>query len=243
MVGGVMNLPNFVIERVSATFLVDKYENCNTNFPIFSLLMVLSQIVVVSFLIYANTTGVISTQQGVIIFIIICCIAVVVFSVLPLVSRRSYEVHLRRGSGISVRYQTSENLRAARLLTRLMFLYVCFFLVENAYYYVIMFVFVYDDNAVQEILLSVFTILMVLEIFASLTVMATSHPSLRKALHLKMWGVAVVHPAGAVPPNRPIVKTYQPKEYVRGVDGRQLLFTNEQEKDMYFKRYEEMWNK
>ncbi|VDL79194.1 unnamed protein product [Nippostrongylus brasiliensis] len=185
MVGGVMNLPNFVIERVSATFLVDKYENCNTNFPIFSLLMVLSQ----------------------------------------------------------VRYQTSENLRAARLLTRLMFLYVCFFLVENAYYYVIMFVFVYDDNAVQEILLSVFTILMVLEIFASLTVMATSHPSLRKALHLKMWGVAVVHPAAAAPPNRPIVKAYQPKEYVRGVDGRQLLFTNEQEKDMYFKRYEEMWNK
>lgn len=55
-------------------------------------------------------------------------------------------------------------MRAARLLNKLMILYVCFFFLENAFYYVIVFVFEYNDVAVQEILFSVFTILMVLEV-------------------------------------------------------------------------------
>ncbi|RCN34248.1 hypothetical protein ANCCAN_19913 [Ancylostoma caninum] len=44
MFGGALNLPNFIIERIAATVLVDKYEKCNESFPLFSSAMVLAQI-------------------------------------------------------------------------------------------------------------------------------------------------------------------------------------------------------
>ncbi|KAK5969390.1 hypothetical protein GCK32_014734 [Trichostrongylus colubriformis] len=92
---------------------------------------------------YLNTIGLISNLDGVIVFMIVCAVAIV------------------------VRYQTAENLRVARLLNKLMVLYVCFFITENLYYYVILFVLHYGDVMVQEILLSVFTTLMVAEMTKS----------------------------------------------------------------------------
>lgn len=231
MFGGALNLPNFIIERLAATLLVDKYEKCNDSFPFLSSAMVLTQIGVVVFLIYLNTVGLISNQQGVVVFGIICVVSVVLFSILPLVSRRAYEFHLRRGSGISVRYQTAENMRAARLLNKLMILYVCFFFLENAFYYVIVFVFEYNDVAVQEILFSV---------LASVTVMAVSHPSLRKALNLRFLNVATVVPSDDEVATLSNTKS---SSEVRGVDGRRLLFSSDQEKEMYFRGYADMWNK
>ncbi|EYC09582.1 hypothetical protein Y032_0060g3193 [Ancylostoma ceylanicum] len=240
MFGGALNLPNFIIERVAATVLVDKYEKCNESFPFFSSAMVLAQIGIVTFLIYLNTIGLISNAEGVIVFGIICAISIVLFSILPFVSRRAYEVHLRRGSGVSARYQTAENVRAARLLNKLMVLYVCFFVVENVYYYVIMFVLEYEDVVLQEILLSFFNILMVLEIFASVTVMAYSHPSLKLAICLPCCRVATVRPATALPPTaKPVTSGTD----VRAIDGRQLLFNLDQEKEIYFRGYADMWNK
>lgn len=44
MFGGALNLPNFIIERIAATVLVDKYEKCNESFPFFSSAMVLAQV-------------------------------------------------------------------------------------------------------------------------------------------------------------------------------------------------------
>ncbi|KAK5980470.1 hypothetical protein GCK32_013753 [Trichostrongylus colubriformis] len=164
MFGGVLNLPNFILERLAATLLVNKYEQCNNRFPFFSLALVMVQIGLTCLLTYLNTIGLISNLDGVIVFMIVCAVAIVLFSVLPLISRRAYQIHLRRGSAISVRYQTAENLRVARLLNKLMVLYVCFFITENLYYYVVVFVLHYDDVIVQEILLSVFTTLMVAEV-------------------------------------------------------------------------------
>ncbi|RCN34249.1 hypothetical protein ANCCAN_19914, partial [Ancylostoma caninum] len=191
-------------------------------------------------LIYLNTIGLISNAEGVIVFGIICAISIVLFSILPFVSRRAYEVHLRRGSGVSARYQTAENVRAARLLNKLMVLYVCFFVVENVYYYVIMFVLEYEDVVLQEILLSFFNILMVLEIFASVTVMASSHPSLKQTICLPCFRMSTVQPATTLPP---IAKPVTSGTDVRAIDGRQLLFNLDQEKEIYFRGYADMWNK
>ncbi|PIO58452.1 hypothetical protein TELCIR_20113, partial [Teladorsagia circumcincta] len=124
------------------------------------------QIGVVSFLIYLNTIDLISNLDGVIVFGIICALAVVHITIdqsqgipAPLEERIS-----SFGKDKPIRYQTAENMRAARLLNKLMVLYVCFFVAENLYYYVIMFVLHYDDVIIQEILLSIFTIIMVAEV-------------------------------------------------------------------------------
>ncbi|XGW13050.1 hypothetical protein V3C99_013581 [Haemonchus contortus] len=244
MFGGALNLPNFIVERLAATLLVDKYEKCNVSFPFLSSALILVQMGVVSFLIYLNTIGLISDLDGVLVFGIICAAAVVLFSILPIISRRIYKVHLRRGSTVSVRYQTAENMRAARLLNKLMVLYVCFFVAENLYYYVVMFVLHYEDDVVREILLSLFTILMVTEIFASVTLMAISHPSLRKSVQPKFLNVVTVQPVAVTSSSGENTKSSSHSVAdVRAVDGRKLLFSSEQEKEMYFRSYADMWNK
>ncbi|RCN27306.1 hypothetical protein ANCCAN_26961 [Ancylostoma caninum] len=121
-----------------------------------------------------------------------------------------------------------------------MVLYVCFFVVENVYYYVIMFVLEYEDVVLQEILLSFFNILMVLEIFASMTVMASSHPSLKQAICLPCYRMNTVQPATTL---QPIAKPVTSGTGVRAIDGRQLLFNLDQEKEIYFRGYADMWNK
>ncbi|VDO88546.1 unnamed protein product [Haemonchus placei] len=220
MFGGALNLPNFIVERLAATLLVDKYEKCNVSFPFLSSALILVQMGVVSFLIYLNTIGLISDLDGVLVFGIICAAAIV------------------------VRYQTAENMRAARLLNKLMVLYVCFFVAENLYYYVVMFVLHYEDDIVREILLSLFTILMVTEIFASVTLMAISHPSLRKSVQPKFLNVVTVQPVAVASISVENTKSSSHSVTdVRAVDGRKLLFTLEQEKEMYFKSYADMWNK
>ncbi|KAK6733721.1 hypothetical protein RB195_017465 [Necator americanus] len=238
--GGAMNLPNFILERLAATLLVDKYEKWNEKLPFFSIALVLMEVAIVTFLVYLHTIGLVSHAEGVIGFGAICTLSILVFTILPFVSRRAYNVHLRKRSTISVRYQTAENVRAARLLTKLMVLYSCFFLVENTYYYVIIFVLKYEDITIQEILLSFFYILLALEVFASITVMSLSHPSLQKAMRLPTRSMGKVRP-GKTRPHTAL--SAPPCLDVRALDGRQLVFTLEEERNIYFRAYTEMWNK
>ncbi|KHJ99233.1 hypothetical protein OESDEN_00775 [Oesophagostomum dentatum] len=247
MSGGVLNLPNFILERVAATILVAKYEQCNENFPFFASAMILTQIGTVIFLVYLHMIGFISELEGVIAFGVTCIVSVLLFCLLPLVSRRAYARHLRKGSGVSVRYQTAENMRAASLLNKLMVLYACFFFAENFYYYVIMFVLKLEDVALHEALLTLFYAFITLEIFATTTAIALSHPSLKTALRFPKQ-IAMFKDQRS---NRVCVEVTSSTNFercasgtdVRALDGRQLLFSLEQEKEIYFKNYAVMWNK
>lgn len=70
--------------------------------------------------------------------------------------------------------------------------------------------------------------------------MAVSHPSLRKALNLRFLNVATVVPSDDEVATLSNTKS---SSEVRGVDGRRLLFSSDQEKEMYFRGYADMWNK
>ncbi|RCN44653.1 hypothetical protein ANCCAN_09403, partial [Ancylostoma caninum] len=127
-----------------------------------------------------------------------------------------------------IRYQSVENVKAAKLLKNLVAIYVCFYLVETAIFYV--FFFIVTEEVMRTLISAIFNIIVVIEILTSIVVVARSHPSLRRALPLfcrrQEVQATYVNTAGDV----------------RSYDGRPLSFSGNCQRDIYFEKLNELWS-
>ncbi|KIH63844.1 hypothetical protein ANCDUO_05852 [Ancylostoma duodenale] len=120
MFGGALNLPNFIVDRLCATLLPVRYEAKGNRFPLIAITMIFTQMILTAVGVVAYVNGKISDLQQTIIFTSFCVFSAVVFSILPIMTRKIHDYHKKKHSSVSLRYQSMENLRVARLLNILM---------------------------------------------------------------------------------------------------------------------------
>ncbi|EPB79163.1 hypothetical protein ANCCEY_01802 [Ancylostoma ceylanicum] len=194
MSGGVLNLPNLIVDRVAATIYSAQYETKGGQVPWVALSLITTQL----------------------------------FGFLPRFSRKLHDYHRKRQSSVSIRYQSVENLKAAKLLKVLVAIYVCFYLSETVIFYI--FFFIVTDEMLRTSLSVIFNITVIIEILTSIVVVARSHPSLRRALPLFCR-------------RQEVQATYvNTSGDVRSYDGRPLSFSGNCQRDIYFKKLNEFWN-
>ncbi|EYC09578.1 hypothetical protein Y032_0060g3191 [Ancylostoma ceylanicum] len=228
MFAGSLNLPNLIIDRLTATLYLESYENRGTRFPFQATAMITIQCLISMIMSCISLEGIISDFVVTMVFTALCIVSAVIFSLLPLVSRRVLIYHRMRHSPISVRYQSVENVRAARLLTKLMICYVTFYISETGIYY--FFTYISMSESLRTLLKSLFLLLICVEIMTTAMVITCSHPSVRAALPCV---------------RRHIVRSDSLKNEncnVRSFDGRQLAFSTQVEQSIYFQTYSQMWS-
>ncbi|EYC09576.1 hypothetical protein Y032_0060g3190 [Ancylostoma ceylanicum] len=226
MFGGALSLPNFIIDRLCATLLPVKYEAKGNRFPLIAITMITVQVILTALGVVAYINEKISDFQQTIIFTSFCVFSAVVFSILPIMTRRIDEQYRREHSSVSLRYQSTENLRVARLLNILMVLYATFYISETGLYYI--YYYFVKDYLLNKIFMSTYIMSIAAEIFVSIMVTTCSHPKLRSALPQMQRKTKVSTPCG-----RNVVST----------DGRVLSFSADEEQKIYFDSYSMMWRK
>ncbi|KAL6733330.1 hypothetical protein Aduo_003982 [Ancylostoma duodenale] len=227
MSGGVLNLPNLIVDRLAATIYPAQYETKGGQVPWVALSLITTQILLTGGFVALIKTGILTAFVGTIIFIAICILSGVLFSFLPRFSRKLHDYHREKQSSVSIRYQSVENVKAAKLLKNLVAIYVCFYLIETAIFYI--FFFIVTEDVMRTSLSAIFNIIIIIEILTSIVVVARSHPSLRRALPLfcrrQEVQATYVNTAGDV----------------RSYDGRPLSFSGNCQRDIYFEKLNEFW--
>ncbi|CAJ0608214.1 unnamed protein product [Cylicocyclus nassatus] len=100
MFGGALNLPNFVVDRLCATLMPTMYES--KRFPWIALTMILIQLVLTSMVVLAYQTRMIPFLYQTIIFTISCVMSVVVFSILPAITKKIHEHHRNSQAPVTI---------------------------------------------------------------------------------------------------------------------------------------------
>ncbi|RCN28108.1 hypothetical protein ANCCAN_26154 [Ancylostoma caninum] len=224
MFGGALNLPNFIVDRLCATLWPVRYETKSSRFPLIAITMIFTQIILTAICVVAYVNGEISDLQQTIIFTCLCVFSAVVFSILPTMTKKINDYHMKKHSSVSLRYQSMENVRVARLLNILMVLYATFYISETGLYY-IYFYFV-KDYLLNKIFMSTYIMSIAVEVFVSIMVMTHSHPKLSSAL-----------------PQRKTKVLTNCSRNVVATDGRVLSFSADEEQKIYFDSYLTMWKK
>ncbi|EYB88983.1 hypothetical protein Y032_0238g3283 [Ancylostoma ceylanicum] len=228
MSGGVLNLPNLIVDRVAATIYSAQYETKGGQVPWVALSLITTQILLTAGFVALIKTYILTAFAATMIFTTICISSGVLFGFLPRFSRKLHDYHRKRQSSVSIRYQSVENLKAAKLLKVLVAIYVCFYLSETVIFYI--FFFIVTDEMLRTSLSVIFNITVIIEILTSIVVVARSHPSLRRALPLFCR-------------RQEVQATYvNTSGDVRSYDGRPLSFSGNCQRDIYFKKLNEFWN-
>ncbi|CAJ0608204.1 unnamed protein product [Cylicocyclus nassatus] len=228
MSGGVLNLPNLIVDRLAATFYPAQYETKGGEIPWIAVGMITSQVLLTGGFVAMVKIGIISELVSTMTFIALCIISAVLFTILPHFSRKYHDYYRKRQSSVSVRYQSVENLRAAKLLKVLVVVYVFFYLSETGIFSLFYFIIADEDKICSITLQTFFNLVVIIEILTSINVIARSHPSLRRALP-------------AFCRRQEVRATYVTTCDVRSYDGKALSFSVNCQREMYFDQLQDSW--
>lgn len=167
MFGGVLNLPNFIVDRYCATCHPKLYEIKSHEFPFLAVTTISIQITLTGLMVVLTRNGVVDNIHYTIVFVSLCIASVLVFAGLPFIAKRLHNYHRGRHSSVSIRYQSVQNIRVARLLNILVIFDAVFYLAETAVCYVI------DSYVVDplwnKILMSFYIMLVAVELLPCLS--------------------------------------------------------------------------